>query len=266
MNTRSSKIILAIGGHPADVFDNAAGTLINHVKAGDRISLVTITHGAFSHASMYFDRNPEEIIKLKDEEWKLAAEAVGAENSSNLYYDDEPLMLSKEIIFKLAVIIQKERPDVIITHHPHEYVHPDHGPAGEMVLRAIKAAGRRKLSKDSLVEVKSVYLFGHQGRSLQGKLGYGRVAPDVVIDIEEVIDKKASVLGIFKSQKYACSYLKHRLYSVEAGFGFMHGYKYAEHFISLYPFKGDLLPIMHNASVSGLIQRLYNEEVSFHTG
>lgn len=264
MNT--SKRILAIGCHPADVFDNAAGTLINHAKVGDRVSLVTITHGAFSHASMYSDSDPKKIIMLKDEELKLAAEAIGAETSTNMLYDDEPLMLSKEIILKLAVIIQEIRPDIIITHHPREYVHPDHGPAGEMVLRAVTAAARRKLSNNPLVEIKSIYMFGHQGRSIQGKLGYKRLTPDVVINIEEVMEIKKTALGMFKSQKYLESYLTHRLNAVEAGFGFMHGYKYAEHFVSLYPFKGKLLPALHGPSVSNLTQRLYDEEISSHTG
>ena len=41
--------ILIVGGHPADVFDNAGGTLLNHVQQGDTVKALVMTHGMRQH-------------------------------------------------------------------------------------------------------------------------------------------------------------------------------------------------------------------------
>ncbi len=265
-----NKKILAVSCHPADVFDNAGGTLINHIKRGDEVTLVTITHGAFSHAGIYRNMKPEKgesqddvfekIIKYKTDEVDAAAKIIGIHKNINLNYDDEPLLVQKEVIYKIAELIQCFGPDIIITHHPREYVHLDHAPSGEMTLRAIKLAGRKVLGKENTVEVRTVYMFGQQGQSIQNQLGYNRIAPDIVIGIDDVIELKAKALSAFKSQRYTKSYLDHRLKAIEGEAGFMHGYKFAEQFTSLYPIKSNLLLDMQSVSVYSLIQDLYEQD------
>ena len=48
--------ILLVGGHPADAFDNAGGTLAHHAAAGDRVASAVMTHGVRSHSVRLIDR------------------------------------------------------------------------------------------------------------------------------------------------------------------------------------------------------------------
>ena len=41
--------ILVIGGHPADVFDHAGGTLAHHVQNGDHVTCLALTQGLRVH-------------------------------------------------------------------------------------------------------------------------------------------------------------------------------------------------------------------------
>ena len=37
--------VLCVGGHPADTFDSAGGTLAHHAQAGDSVTVVALTAG-----------------------------------------------------------------------------------------------------------------------------------------------------------------------------------------------------------------------------
>jgi len=41
--------ILVIGAHPADIFDQSGGTMAHHVKRGDWVGALILTHGARIH-------------------------------------------------------------------------------------------------------------------------------------------------------------------------------------------------------------------------
>lgn len=47
--------LLIVGGHPADVFDCAGGTLAHHIDRGDRVTAAVMTHGARSHHVQLID-------------------------------------------------------------------------------------------------------------------------------------------------------------------------------------------------------------------
>lgn len=265
MSVKKNKI-LVVSCHPADAFDNAAGTIINHIKKGDEVTLLTLTHGVFSHAGIYTDLPKEKgvdtkkVIKLKKQETHKAAEICGIQKCIDFDYDDEPLMINRDIIFRIADIILEEKPNIIVSHHFRDFVHLDHAAAGEMTLRAINVAGRRKIGVKKLVAVKSIYMYGQQSQSIHAKLAYNRIASDIIINIAPVIELKRNALSSFKSQKYNTKYLDHRLGAIEGGRGFMHGYRYAEKFISLYPFKSEVLLDMQEVSVSSMIQDLYEND------
>ncbi|MEZ4734419.1 MAG: hypothetical protein R3E79_45590 [Caldilineaceae bacterium] len=47
--------ILSIGAHPADIFDQSGGTMAHHVKRGDDVGCVVLTHGARVHDAVISD-------------------------------------------------------------------------------------------------------------------------------------------------------------------------------------------------------------------
>lgn len=112
--------ILAIGAHPDDVEINCGGTLAKYVKQGHKVFTATTTSGNVGSATL----SMEEIAKIRKEEAKRAAAHIGAEYLC-LDYDDEMFFEDREARLALINLVRYCKPDVILTHSPHDY-NPDH--------------------------------------------------------------------------------------------------------------------------------------------
>ena len=55
-------ILLVIGAHPADIFDQSGGTMAHHARRGDRVACCVLTHGARVHDAVISDSNPKPSI------------------------------------------------------------------------------------------------------------------------------------------------------------------------------------------------------------
>jgi len=245
-------IVLAAGAHPADVFDLAGGTLANFSRTGHTVYVVVLTHGAYSHSQVVSSKDHkvavEEVIALKRSECDAAAAAVGAKDARYLGYTDEPFVPSRKSVLELAECVRELRPDVVITHHPREYGHPDHPVAGDVVLRALKASERwLEGSERPPHRMPRAYFFGTQFRGVCAKLGSEVAPPDFVVDITGSIEAKKKAIAAFRSQSYRQNeydeaWVEDRLQKIEGYWGIMNGFKYAEEFISMTPHTGELLP------------------------
>lgn len=251
-------IVLTVGAHPAD-FTNAAGTLANHIRNGDKVFLAILTHGINSHFRntdfrAYLTKetsSPSDIFaKLKMEkkrETKEAATVLGIEESNIRFldYDDGPLLVEKKIIYDLAVYIREVRPNMIILHLPTENDHEDHQSAGDIGTRAIKAAANY-IPQCNLPNyaVKNVFFMMPNYINKYRSFGHVLQAPDVVINIEDTIDLKREACTKFVSQKYTSEWAKKIWDCVSGIVGIMHGFEYGEAFISMNPVVSKLLPEM----------------------
>ena len=78
--------ILSIGAHPADVFDQCAGTLAHHAERGDYIACLSLTHGARIHDAVISDEmqhavsipEGQELLKLMSERSDVKADEIRA--------------------------------------------------------------------------------------------------------------------------------------------------------------------------------------------
>lgn len=244
--------VLAIGAHPADVFDLAGGTLANFAADGHNVFLVSVTHGAYSHAQVLLSRDQQQVFAevkaVKRNEFEEAAGHLGVKAVHCLELPDEPFIPTREAILNLGEYIRTTRPDVTLTHHPREYGHPDHPVVGEMALRALKAADRW-LEGSALPRhpMKRVYFFGTQFRGMVAKLGAQVLAPDFVVDITRSIERKKKAVAAFRSQSfqgahYSEAWAEERTQKIEGHWGFMNGVAFAEEFISLTPLVVTSLP------------------------
>ena len=128
--------ILIVGGHPADAFDCAGGTLAHHVERGDRVTAAVLTHGARSHSMQLIDDLREGRLKpksvtdgviaqhaqVKHDEVTEACALLGITDVRRLAYEDDVLLLNNELIFWIDEIIREVKPDIVISHHPQETV------------------------------------------------------------------------------------------------------------------------------------------------
>lgn len=229
--------ILVIGAHPADPIDLAGGTMALHKKQGDEVVQIALTDGCRSHGGEGFSG------ALKRDEFKEAGERIGIkkEDSNVLYFKDEPLILSEEIIEHVVQGIRSIKPDIVITHHPEEYAHWDHAETGKIVCRALKSAIKLEGNKHF---VPTVYFFAVQFRPESARIGAVVQPPDILIDIGSVVDKKVKALYCFASQGHNNNTILYkRMNSFESEMGRADGLQYSEGFILYMPLKKKYLPI-----------------------
>lgn len=248
------KTVMAVGGHPADVIDLAGGTLFNHVQNGDRVIIVNMSHGAYSHAALLYEEMKgkyasekevyQAIIEEKHREAEVGANLLGVTEVVNLGYDDEPLEMSRERILEMAEMIREYKPDIVITHHPNEFTHEDHSVCGWIVVKALKAAIKFYPGSSRPKHfVPAVYFFGIQFLSKQVRLGYLALSHDVLVDIEAAVETKVKAFCALRSQKNTEKVARERINSLERENGRLDGLSFAESFISYYPYKTSLLPV-----------------------
>lgn len=189
--------LLVIGAHPADVFDQSGGTMAHHVRRGDWVGAVVLTHGARVHDKviadeMFRDRQVPEAQELtalladradnKAQEVRRACEALGV-SAENLYFlgvDDAVLLVEDSLVRRVARMIRKLRPNIIITHFPLEDggVASPHATTGRIVMHALPlAASVDPGDQTQPHKVAQVFYFGIGAAPVRAHLwgGDGRV-------------------------------------------------------------------------------------------
>lgn len=257
--------ILVVGAHPADVFDQSGGTMAHHIQRGDWVGCAVLTHGARVHdkvvADDMFHRKeiPEsaELKKtmvnradVKSKEVIKACSILGVKEKDVFFLgaDDAVLLPNDAIIRKVARLIRKLRPNVIITHYPRENggVGSQHATTGQIVMHAIPlAAAVDPGDRTPPCQIAQVFYFGCGAASVRADLwgADGGYTNDIFVDITDVADKKTAALDAMQSQGYGGAYARKRIETADGAFGSRVKVPYAEGFISAYSTTHYYLPV-----------------------
>lgn len=176
--------ILLIGAHPDDEI-SAAGTLLKHQEAGDRVVVVTMTRGGMGHRAM----PTEQLQEVRAREAEAAAEALGAELRL-LHYRDGEVPMRREVALELARHVRDVRPDVLLTHSD-ETFHPDHRATHRIAVDAAFYASLPLLDLGGdAFDVARILLFADDPFRRH----------DVYVDITGVMDRKIAAAACHASQ------------------------------------------------------------------
>jgi 4-oxalomesaconate hydratase len=254
--------LLCVGGHPADTFDCAGGTLAHHVEQGDQVTVVALTQGTRIHDVVISERLRfseqvpdadalkelmEERAKVKEGEVIRACAFLGITDVRFFRYDDEVLTVREELILRMASLIREVRPDVIVTHDPQELggygVH--HAATSQLVLEAISAAGHVGVGDPNHPHrVAQVYFtvtaLQYPLNVLSSRMGW---YPDLLVDITDVVENKVRALDSLRSQQYGGDYARKRTEINDGAMGVMAGTAYAEGFITYLPELAHTFPV-----------------------
>ncbi len=275
--------ILVIAGHPADMFDHCGGTLLHHIDRGDSVTCVTITQGLSVHDEVIYDLmrdggaknyTDEELAKICEERQRIKyAESIeacalfGITDVRFLNYDDEILLVTPEMTSKLADVIRKVHPDLVITHWPYQgsMFSNHHAVTGQLALAALNAASRVNFkTKDAAARVAQVaFMLCPADVRADCSIGTFNVAyANYYVEVTDVIDRKVKALQCMKSQKYNTSgYPIKTAEQWNGNFGAKISAAYAEGFALLSPEIGDTIPIspyrrwLANADEHELLER-----------
>ena len=190
------KKVFAIGAHPDDVEFMSAGTLILLKQVGYELHIMTVATG--SCGSEEYDK--EELIKLRKEEAKAAAESIGAIYHPGLV-DDIQIFYEPKILAKISAVIREVDPEILLVPSLRDYMY-DHENTARLVITAAFCRGMKNfLTEPKREPIKDdTYIYHALPYGL--KDGLGRIiVPREFVDISDVVNEKEKMLAYHKTQQ-----------------------------------------------------------------
>ena len=181
--------ILAVGAHPDDIEICCAGTLAKYAAQGHKVFICTATNGNIGSATL----PKEDIGAIRKQEAANSAAIIGAEYLC-LDYDDEFLYDSPEVRVKFINMVRHCKPDVILTHYPHDY-NPDHERTGKIMrdLQVMYPIAKIETEEEPFDKLPAVYFF---------EPAYGmNFIPTDYVDITDYFETKQKMFLCHESQK-----------------------------------------------------------------
>jgi LmbE family N-acetylglucosaminyl deacetylase len=183
--------IIIIGAHPDDP-DEVGGTAYKWAKAGHDVLMVSLTNGDAGHQTM----SSEELAKVRREEARKAGEVIGVRYIT-LDNHDGQLMPTYENRLQVIKLIREQKADIVIFPRPYDY-HPDHRYTGQLVLDAAYMVTVPKILPEvPFLEKNPVFLYTYDQF-----VHPEAFKADVVVDIDDVIEKKIDMYHQHTSQMY----------------------------------------------------------------
>jgi len=175
--------ILAIGAHPDDVELICGGTLIRAQMLGRRTGILDLSAGELGSRG---------TRDLRASEAAQAADIMGVTVRENLGLPDGGIVNTPETRARVAVVIRRLKPTVVITHSLHGR-HPDHPIVAQLTRDACFVAGLQKIEPKSAP---------HRPRKVLHALSFREdyQKPTFVVDITESFEKKLEAVAAYASQ------------------------------------------------------------------
>ncbi|MCO6452189.1 MAG: PIG-L family deacetylase [Caldilineales bacterium] len=179
---------MAVGAHPDDIEMFCAGTLVRAVQAGHDAIMCVACDGSGGHTAI----GPVELTRIRGQEAQSAASIIGAEFIP-LGYPDMFIFDDRETRLIFADAIRRARPDVIITHWPHDY-HADHRIVSQLVFAASFLATLPNIKTDHPAYPLVTPIYYMDTPASKG------FVPTEYVDITETYETKQRMLSCHESQ------------------------------------------------------------------
>ncbi|MCM3239789.1 PIG-L family deacetylase [Heyndrickxia oleronia] len=176
--------LVVLGAHCGDAEIQAGAIAHKYAKAGHEVTFVHLTAGEKGNP---VNISVEDYRIQKIQEAEKVAKILGGK-SITLDYKDAELTYDDATITKVATLMRKLKPNVVITHWVNS-IHPDHALCPKIVQAAQLKAGLPGFDLDGLPP--HYYGFYHS-ENWEDMEGY---EPDVFIDVSEEFDTYLEALS-----------------------------------------------------------------------
>jgi N-acetylglucosamine malate deacetylase 1 len=175
--------ILAIGAHPDDMELICGGTLVRANMLGRSTGILDLAAGEMAS---------RDTPDLRAREAAQAAKVMGVSVRENLGFPDGGIQNTPDTRAKLAVVIRRLKPKIVITHSQHGR-HPDHPTVAQLVRDACFVAGLKKVAPEFAPHRPLKVIHALSFREDNQK-------PTFVVDITESFEKKLEAIACYASQ------------------------------------------------------------------
>ena len=184
--------VIAIGAHPDDCDIKAGGIAAKYSAAGHAVRFVSVTNGDAGHQAegggMLAARRRAEA---RESGRRLGIEYIVLDNH------DGELVPSLDVRMQIIRQIREWDADVVIAPRPNDY-HPDHRYTGILVQDASYMVTVPNLASDTPAIRKNPLFLYFSDRFTRPQ----PFRPDIVVSIDDVIDRKYAALDAHVSQFY----------------------------------------------------------------
>jgi len=185
--------IIAIGAHPDDCDSKFGGTAALFAKMGHNVKFLALTSGDAGHQS----QGGGALGNRRRAEAKAAGERLGIAEYETLDNHDAELLPTLEVRHQVIRKIREWNADIVLGLRSNDY-HPDHRNAGKLVQDAAYMVIVPNVCPDTKPLEKNPLFLYMQDRF---KRPYAHV-PDIVVIIDDVVEKKIDALDAHESQMY----------------------------------------------------------------
>ena len=186
--------MMVVTPHPDDAEFGVAGTVARLAREGKNIIYVVCTNGDKGTSDR--NMNPEELVKIREQEQLTAAKLLGVSEVIFLRFPDQGLEDTHEFRKALVRVIRQYQPEIVVTTDPYRrYLwHRDHRIASQVTMDAVFPYSRDHLSSPELLEE------GLEPHKVREMWFWGANEPNYRSDITDTFDIKLEALGCHKSQ------------------------------------------------------------------
>src|SRR6188474_3694642 len=184
--------IIAFGAHPDDTELREGGAAAKWAALGHHVKFVSCTNGDIGHWNMA--GGP--LAKRRAAEVKETGKILGVTQEVLDIHDGE-LMVTMENRRTISRLIREWQADVVISHRPNDY-HPDHRYTGVLVMDAAYMVQVPFFGPEvPPLKRNPVFLFSEDRFQKPNPF-----SGDIVVGIDDVIEKKLQVVAAMESQFY----------------------------------------------------------------
>jgi len=184
--------VIAFGAHPDDCDGRAGGLAAKYAAAGHLVKFVSVTNGDAGH----HEQGGGALAKRRRAEALEAGRRIGIEYEVLDNHDGE-LLPTLEVRRQIIRKIREWQADIVLAPRPNDY-HPDHRNTGILVQDAAYTVTVPNLVTDTPALRKNPVFLYFADRFTRPQ----PFRPDVVVAIDDVIDKKIDMLDAHVSQMY----------------------------------------------------------------
>ncbi|MEP1151835.1 MAG: PIG-L deacetylase family protein [Balneola sp.] len=183
-----NKKVLVISAHPDDETLGAGGTILRHIKQGDKVYWVIVTNVFESQGYS------NERVNSRQEEIKKVAEAYGFSGVVCLDYPTMTLTSEKlpDLINKISDVVFKIEPQIIYSLNRSD-AHSDHRIVFDATMACTKSFRYPFIREVLMYECISETEFAP---ALPEKV----FIPNCFVDISSELEEKLEIMNIFKSE------------------------------------------------------------------
>jgi LmbE family N-acetylglucosaminyl deacetylase len=184
--------IICFGAHPDDCELQAGGSAVLWARRGHHVLFVSVTNGDIGH----WREAGGPLASRRRAEVNKAHEILGIQGVVLDIHDGE-LLPTLDNRRALTRLIRQWKADVVIAHRPNDY-HPDHRYTGVLVQDAAYMVTVPFFCPDVPVLKENPAFFYFPDRFLKPN----PFKPDVILSVDEVMEKKLDALAVMESQFY----------------------------------------------------------------